>query len=27
MHGLFSVDGRLMVIDVGRIETAVLPVR
>ena len=27
MHGLFSVDGRLMMIDVGRIETAVLRVR
>jgi len=27
MHGLFSVDGRLMMINVGRIETAVLPVR
>jgi hypothetical protein len=27
MHRLFSVDGRLIVIDVGRNETAVLPVR
>lgn len=27
MHGLFSADGRLMMIDVGRIETVVLPIR
>jgi hypothetical protein len=27
MHGLFSVDGRLMMIDVGRTETVVMPVR
>jgi len=26
MHGLFSMDGRLLVIDVGRVDTAVLPV-
>jgi hypothetical protein len=27
MHGLFSVDGRLMMIDVRRTETAVLQIR
>ena len=27
MHGLFSVDGRFLMMDVGRTETVVLPIR